>query len=65
MSVIYAIYRRAKDFITYDRFGDYYIPAYSTSSFKSYPNEDIEPLFHKPFQRRQEPVRKIHFIDAL
>ena len=47
MSIVYAVYRRMKNFITYDRNGDYYIPAYHTQrSLNHHRNNEVEPLFY-------------------
>ena len=53
MSIIYAIYRRMKDFITYDRFGEYYInrreyqPKMQRQAY-----QEVEPLFYETTQRQ-------------
>ncbi len=65
MSILYAVFRRIKDFITYDRFGEYYIPEYRTSRIRSYPNNEVEPLFNEKFSNHQRPIRNIRIIDAL
>jgi len=65
MSILYAVYRRVKDFITYDRFGEYYIPEYRTSRIRRYPNNEVEPLFNESFSNHQRPIRNIRIIDSL
>ncbi len=65
MSIIYAVYRRVKDFITYDRYGEYYIPEYQTSRLRSHSRNEVEPLFIENFQRQPRPIKKIQFIDAI
>ena len=64
MSIVYAIYRRVKDFITYDRYGEYYIPEYRTARSRYQLDHSVEPLFHEPYQRSRGPIKNIQFIDA-
>ena len=65
MSIVYAVYRRLKDFITYDRYGDYYIPDYRTARAKYRLESGVEPLFHEPYTRQRRPVSNVQFIDAV
>ena len=65
MSIAYAIYRRLKDFITYDRYGEYYIPKYRYADTKYELNSGVEPLFHETHMRQRRPVKNIQFIDTL
>ena len=69
MSIVYAIYRRLKDFITYDRYGRYYIPDYRNERNSYHLNNRVEPLFHEAYSDRYigrgRPVRKVEFIDAM
>jgi len=44
MSITYAVFRRVKDFITYDRFGNHYIPEYQPARLRSHSRNEIEPL---------------------
>lgn len=66
MSIIYAAYRRIKDFVTYDRYGEYYIPAYTRrQEWNDHLQHKVEPLFYgsrAPFQRRK--IDHIHFVEA-
>ena len=67
MSIIYAVYRRMKDFITYDRYGDYYIPErrYRRSRYEI--QDRVEPLFQEAYSnypRQRRPIKNIQFIDA-
>lgn len=53
MSIIYAIYRRMKDFITYDRFGEYYIPKREYQpKMQRQAYQEVEPLFYETAQRQ-------------
>lgn len=69
MSIIYAIFRRMKDFITYDRNGDYYFPAYnnhySSRRGNINMNDEVEPLFSEQYSRRRNPVSNIQFVDIV
>lgn len=65
MSITYAVYRRIKDFITYDRYGEYYIPEYKTSRIRSHQHNEIEPLFNENYSQQRGPIRNIQFIDAV
>ena len=67
MSIVYAVYRRLRDFVTYDRFGKYYIPRYDQQlSIQKQWNNEVEPLFHEAGTSiRSTPVKNIQFIDAI
>jgi hypothetical protein len=64
MSIIYAVFRRLKDFITYDRFGEYYIKRYDAyPRVNSSWNNEVEPLFDgiaPNYRTRNEMIR---FVD--
>jgi len=62
MSIFYAIYRRIKDFVTYDRYGEYYIKGYNNSNIKSYWNNGVEPLFYESISSRFRPNYETHFV---
>ena len=64
MSIIYAVFRRIKDFVTYDKYGEPYIPRrryqeYHRPQLQRQFNE-VEPLFynHQP-QHLPNPEPKI------
>jgi len=68
MSIIYAIYRRVKEFITYDRNGDYYVPAYNNQyynrrSMNNNINNEVEPLFYNDHSTRTNPINDIQFVE--
>ena len=65
MSLTYAIYRRLKDFITYDRYGNHYIPEYQAMPRRHAMNQPIEPLFYETSYRQRSPARNVQFIDAI
>jgi|AntRauTorckE5430_2_1112549.scaffolds.fasta_scaffold16040_3 hypothetical protein len=63
MSIIYAIYRRVKDFITYDKYGEHYIPKQDYQpKMQRQAYQDIEPLFHETSQR-QTMKSKAQFVE--
>ena len=65
MSIIYAVYRRLKDFITYDRFGEYYLKGYdSNPRLNPNWNNQIEPLFHGSTRKYKTRNTNVRFIDA-
>lgn len=46
LSLVYAVFRRLKDFVTYDRFGEPYMkPRYAHPRVTQWHNE-VEPLFY-------------------
>ena len=65
MSIVYAIYRRLKDFITYDRYGEYYIPEYRTARPQYRLEHGVEPLFQETFTRPRRTVNNVRFIDPI
>jgi len=65
MSITYAVFRRVKDFITYDRYGEYYIPEYKTARISHHRNNGVEPLFNEPISRQPRTIKNIQFIDAI
>lgn len=65
LSVIYAVFRRLKDFITYDRYGDHYISPYQNTPYTNQWNDRVEPLFEEPSIVRRQAVKNIQFIEAI
>ncbi len=66
MSVLYAVYRRVRDFITYDRYGESYIPAYNNRSLYSNRNSGVEPLFYGDTPKNsRKTVHNVRFIKAI
>lgn len=64
MSIIYAVFRRLKDFITYDRYGEQYIKNYATQARMERNWEpQVEPLFYGSSVKRQAYREDIHFVD--
>jgi len=62
MSIVYAIYRRIKDFVTYDRYGENYIKGYDESSMKNYWRNGVEPLFQESFSNQFTSNYNTHFV---
>jgi hypothetical protein len=56
MSIIYAVFRRVKDFVTYDSYGEPYMKRQRfDSSLANNWNQQVEPLFHTaPTQHRSQ-----------
>lgn len=66
MSIIYAIFRRLKDFITYDRYGNHYIPEYERTSRGNFERiNETEPLFYDENPRQYRENRNIQFVEAI
>ena len=69
MSIIYAVYRRIRDYITYDRYGDPYIPEYRyarmSNPMSSQISNEVEPLFHNGPSRQTNHRSNIQYIKAL
>jgi hypothetical protein len=63
-SIIYAVFRRIKDFITYDRNGEYYIKGYETNPrFSPYRDNSVEPLFYGDHPNQYYNNDDIRFVD--
>ncbi len=65
MSILYAVFRRLKDFVTYDRYGEYYIPPYDQRYSLEAPKADVEPLFFEHNADRRTRINNIRFIDTV
>ncbi|MDF1695944.1 MAG: hypothetical protein P1U56_08940 [Saprospiraceae bacterium] len=65
MSITYAIFRRVKDFITYDRYGNHYIPKYEYKQIHHNRMNEVEPLFYGVQVTPRTPAKNIRFIDAI
>ncbi len=64
MSIVFAVFRRLKDFITYDRFGERYIKGYDQHPRFAYQyNNEVEPLFYGSAARQRNGNEAIHFVD--
>lgn len=63
MSIVYAIYRRMKDFITYDRYGEPYMErAYSHQPRMGYNGQNrVEPLFNESIPNHRKKVHQVRF----
>ena len=65
LSIVYAVFRRLKDFITYDRYGDPYISEYKNTRYTNQWKDQVEPLFEEPSATRRQAVKNIQFIEAI
>jgi len=64
MSIVYAVFRRLKDFINYDRFGKPYLSSYEThQNIRSNWNNEVEPLFYGSPVRSNNNRADIHFVN--
>lgn len=53
MSIIYAIFRRVKDFVTYDRYGEPYMKRQQfRPRMQRQAYQEVEPLFYEQAQPR-------------
>ena len=64
MSIVYAVFRRIKDYISYDRYGDPYIPEYRYARMSSPMRNKVEPLFHNEPSRPTSHRKNIQYIKA-
>lgn len=63
LSIVYAVFRRVKDFVTYDRYGEPYIPKHryqSRMSRQAY--QEVEPLFYDNQPQRQRVMNNTRII---
>ncbi len=66
MSVIYAIFRRLKDFVTYDSYGEPYMKRRDfDSKLSTNWNQQIEPLFHTEPARQHSQNQAIRYIQTI
>lgn len=65
MSIIYAVFRRLKDFVTYDRYGEPYIARreYHRPQLQRQWNE-VEPLFYDNQPQHRQPIKETRFIET-
>ncbi len=62
MSIVYAVFRRIKDFISYDRYGQPYHKSYDQRGMNPYKNHGMEPFFHD-MQKRGAPNQSVRVIE--
>ncbi len=66
MSIIYAVFRRLKNFITYDQNGEYYMQKHKFNpSYINNRNDEVEPLFDDNTSNSRRTINNIQFIEAL
>jgi hypothetical protein len=65
MSIIYAVYRRLKDFVTYDRFGNNYMGRNAHYRTNQNWQNEVEPLFVEHASRVRRPTNNVRIITAI
>lgn len=70
MSILYAIFRRVREFINYDSNREYYRPAYNfqypgRERLKRNIYDDAEPLFEEDYSMRHKSANNIQFVDII
>ena len=65
MSIFYAIYRRIKDFVTYDRYGEYYIKSYANRRTESKWKNRVEPLFYENMAQHKNANHNLRFTQNI
>jgi len=66
MSIMYATYRRIKDFVTYDQYGEYYMKGYDRSHMRNeWGNGVVEPLFQESNSRGFKQNHNTHFVKII
>jgi len=64
MSIVYAVFRRLKDFINYDRYGKPYLRRYEArQNIMSNWNNEVEPLFYGSTVTSTRKRSDVHFVD--
>ena len=65
MSAIYAVYKRLKDFVTYDKYGNNYMSRNAHSSMDRNWQNEVEPLFVEHASQVSRPSNNIRIITAI
>ena len=64
MSILYAVIRRVKDFITYDSYGQPYFKAhYRRPDLRQHWQQEVEPLFYGSSAGYRGSNEAIRFVD--
>jgi len=64
MSIVFAIFRRIKDFVTYDRYGESYIKRYEHNPNLAYERDNVvEPLFFATSPSYRSEKEAVHFVN--
>ncbi len=62
MSIVYAIYRRVKDFITYDSYGEQYSKGYHRSRTNRHWDTAVDPIFQQTISREFSTKHAPNFV---
>lgn len=65
MSIIYAVVRRIKHFITFDKNGEYYMKEYRQPRMEYQWKNSVEPLFHDNSSTYHTMNHNTHFIKTI
>lgn len=66
MSVIYAVFRRLKDFVTYDSYGEPYMRRQRfDSTLPANWNQKIEPLFYTAATKQHHRIQATKYIQTI
>ncbi len=65
MSIIYAVYRRLRDFVTYDRFGNNYMTRHARPRRSHNWQNGVEPLFVESISQISRPTNNVRIITAI
>jgi hypothetical protein len=64
-SIMYAVFRRVKDFITYDRHGNSYTGSYRNLQMSYGQHNEVEPLFQEGTTRHHPKVSNVQYVDII
>lgn len=65
MSIVYAIYRRVKDFVTYDRYGEPYFSKHQYQPrMQAQAYQKVEPLFYSNQPQHQHARKNTRIIET-
>jgi hypothetical protein len=65
MSITYAVFRRIKDFVSYDRYGNSYMGSRQESRMSRRQYSEVEPLFQESASRRNPEVTNVQYVDVI
>jgi hypothetical protein len=65
LSIMYAVYRRLKDFMTYDKFGNNYMSSKAHPRMNHNWQNEVEPLFVEYASPVRRPTNNVRIITAI